>query len=60
MSHVQKGEKTATRGDLDTEVKRTFTDEVKTKLKLHDNSMKMLCFTHTPQQKLLFSVTIAT
>ena len=29
MSHVQKGEKTATRGDLDTEVTRTFNNEVK-------------------------------
>ena len=28
MTHVQKGEKTATRGDLDTEVIRTFDNEV--------------------------------
>ena len=32
MSHVQKGEKTATRGDLDTEVTRTFDNEVGWKL----------------------------
>ena len=32
MSHVQKGEKTATRGDLDTEVTRTFDNEVQVRI----------------------------
>ena len=36
MSHVQKGEKTATRGDLDTEVTRTFDNEVGRKLLTFD------------------------
>ena len=30
MTHIQMGEKTTTRGDFDTEIKRTFDKEVET------------------------------